>query len=136
MREPGLVQWLPVERGGLNVLVVRGLVERADCEHTPVLKRNLDLIEDRTSNVVSGAAGAHGIEAHGAEDVPRRHGAPVLIAGNAHQARRVPDSHRLTHPPLRHPGLARIIVEVGNVKNGFVPLGVIADQSRCIRELG
>ena len=68
--EPGLVPGLAIERGGLNVFVLRGVIAGDDVEIVAIAHVHGDLVEDGAADDVVGARGVDGIEAHRAHDAP------------------------------------------------------------------
>jgi hypothetical protein len=68
--EPRLAPELVVERGGLNVLVLRRDMLSQDSEDLAVSHCDAAAVEDGAADLVDGTSRAFGIEAQGTEDIP------------------------------------------------------------------
>ena len=104
-------------------------------EQLPIAEPNRALCEDRTSDLIDRTARAYGIEAHRAEDVPRRSLSAIVVAGNSQRAVSVPNVHQLPYASLSLPRLPGKVVKIRNVKAGLVALRILADQPCRIRKL-
>ena len=77
----------------------------------------------------TGLPGAYLIEAHRIQNVPCRHLSAVFIARKSVGVVEVKRMQHLIHNLLRTPGLAYVVVEMGNVMAWLIAVGILAYQT-------
>ena len=114
MFQPGPVQRFAIQRGGLDIDVLRAVVLGQHRELLAVVslgvQRNNRLADHRTANHIDATGGIDGVKAQRAEDVPGRHLTAVNVSALA--SRRVVKQrrHDLPHMLLRLVRGASVIV--------------------------
>mgnify|MGYP000472333767 CR=1 FL=1 len=100
-----------VERSRTDVGPVGGVAVGRDDEFPPVLEPDRHPVEERAAQNVLPDARRHGVESHGVEDIPRRHGAAVLVARESFGSRVEEPREAFAQQSLRLPGLPGVVVE-------------------------
>ena len=128
LEDTGLVIGLAVDGQTCYVNVFRAVVGCADHELLAVFQMDGNLGEQRRAKDQLACAHAQGIDTHGAEDVPSRLGAVVLVAdiASADLTACITLTQYLTDGLLRAVGTTGIQVHVGNVQRGLVVVLIVA----------
>ena len=87
MGDPATVQRLAVERGGLNINILRRVVARGDGERAGLrilgIKANRHLVKKRAEDLIARIAGTGLMDSTGGEDKPGRHLTDILVAAES-----------------------------------------------------
>ena len=120
---------MAVQHNALHILVVAAIIMGYHLERLAIFQMNGRLVEQRASDGIYRLAGAYLIEAHRIQYVPCRHLSAVFIARKSVGVVEVKRMQHLIHNLLRTPGLAYVVVEMGNVMARLIAVGILAYQT-------
>src|ERR1035437_7077020 len=128
--EEDFVERLAVQFGSADVRMLRAVLAGGDSEGFAPSQRERGAVEEGAADGVGGVTRANRIEAEGAENVPGRGLAGVLVAAQAVGGGLVKLVHDQAGAGLGFPGLAGSVVEVNYMVDGLVAVGVLAHVER------
>ena len=128
LEDAGLVVRFTVDGDAVHIDVLAAVLRRAEHQLVAVLMVDGDLGEQGRAEGEFAAAHVHGVDAHGAEDIPGGHLAVVLVAdvALADAAAHVALPQDLADLLLGLVGPSGVEVHIGDVMGGLVAVAVLA----------
>ena len=122
---------LAVQQDTLDVFVFTGAVFSNDRERVFIVIAVAEnhAVQQRRSDFVASGSVSHGIEAHGAENIPGGHLAGVVIAADAVRVVRILLMQNPVDHVLRLVRSPDEVIKIGRVVTGFISVRVLPDQA-------
>ena len=117
---------LSIQCGRIDIDILWTVIQRLDHKLMTILGGQCHTTKKRTSYHILIGAWSDCIETHGAEHIPCRHATLVLIAWETLWTTVVETVHDLANPILSLPGRAGIAIEIGQVLDGLIAMGILS----------